>query len=270
MGIKADFIDALRDTPDGIKNFLLTPIPEPPDVDYPTTKDESVVVQGVLAAYVLKFFKPFAGFTPVEAVLHVGQHSNPLEAITLSILEYLQESNSQKDFTILEPTAGKTYTPGDVRVAISSKDSSISSAVVSIAGGETPLSPNEDGSIYFGYVRCSEPNTYTVDISVKFNDKAGTVKTGQVVIQVDIKANTPEAIPPEGEDLTSFDTALSVLDDYYQKAINKASQEGEVTIETFTDIEKAANIVYDIAKSIPGVAESILSNFAAAAQALRS
>ena len=184
MGIKADFISELRKTPDGILNFLNTPLPDPPDVEYPTTKDESVVVQGMLAAYVLKAIRPFAGWTPVESMMRVGQHSNPLESITLSILEYLSASDAEKAFTIEEPVEGQAYAPGDIRIIVKAKGKI---ATVS-ASTNNPLTEelqttnltSTDGEIFYGYIRLSTEGAYISVVTAKFDDKNQTAKTASV------------------------------------------------------------------------------------------
>jgi hypothetical protein len=212
MGIKQDFIDAIRDTPDGIKSFLSVAIPSLAPTTLPTDKDSSQLAQGILAHNLNTILLLLVGFTPVEFGLRIGQHSNVSEAILLSCLEYIEESQTQKDFTIKEPVAGTTYAQGDIRVVISSKSKNIASVAVTASDEfqviqDVSLTPDNFGTNYVGYARCDQKCNYTFDVTVVFNttqndnQQQTETKTGTVTVAVS---------DTEGEkvvDITEFDIA---------------------------------------------------------------
>jgi hypothetical protein len=245
----------------------------------PATKDDAIIAQGVLAVFLLDVFRPFGGLTPVELLLRIGQHNSVTEAILFTALEYLSDSDAQKEFTILEPKDGKTYLPGDIRIAVSAKSSNIAFAIVTVSDAyqtsfDITLEPNETGSVYYGYARCEEIGNYTFAFSVTFNDDAKTTKTANVGIKIDTAANTPDAANPEGEDLTAFDANLLVLDTYYREATKEAS--GSTPISTAT-IEKAygmakvlARLAYELtAKKIITVPINLITAVNDAAEVLK-
>lgn len=193
MSVKSDLIEKLRETPGGVLNFLLTPLIEAPGQEYPTTKDDAIIVQGVLAAFLLNALKPFAGLTPIEMIMRVGQHSNPLETITLSILEYIDASNAEKAFTIEEPTEGQSLAAGDIRIIVKAKGkiSSIQ-ALTNVGAGYDPQTPetqitdltSTDGEAFYGYIRIDHNGSYTTVVTATYDDKDQTVKTASVHFSV--------------------------------------------------------------------------------------
>ena len=191
MGVKNDFLTALRNLPAGLLEFLDVAIPAPPEgLSLPTTEEEAIIMQGILSFYILQFFTAFAGLKPVPLALRIGQHSNVAEALLLSGLEYF--GVSQQEFEVLEPIAGNKYAPGDLRIVVSAKSSKITSIDVSLTHGEsydtTSLRQDETGSRWFGYARMGfdeDIKDAQFDFSVVFDDKDGTTKTTSVAITIE-------------------------------------------------------------------------------------
>jgi hypothetical protein len=213
MGIKADFIDALRDTPDGIKNFLLTPIPDPPDVEYPTTKDESVVVQGVLAAYVLKAVKPFAGWTPVETMLRVGQHSNPLETITIAVLEYIQDTNKDHKIELQHPETGKAYLPGDLSIVVKEVNGEPKRVVAIMENTSVEL--NGQSGFWVGTVALETEADYTLNIVASYEKGSDATASATFTIASAGIPENPTPEPPGGKDKAAANAAKAKADEAY-------------------------------------------------------
>jgi hypothetical protein len=252
MGIKQDFIDAIRDTPAGIADFLTTAIPSLAATSLPTDKDSSILAQGVLAHNLNTILLLFIGLTPVEMVLRVGQHSNVSEAILLSCLEYIEESQTQKDFEIVEPKAG-TYKPGDLRLIASSSSSHIKTLTVRVTRGsgietiEVDLNPDYQGKTFVGFARLPDEGTASLDFAATFNDKDATIKTKSVSVTISATATDQ----PGGADKTAFDTAIATFENAYNGAI-KMTDGGTLEIGTnwLTPVGAAANAVKAAAKDV--------------------
>ena len=214
MSIKSDFIEALRQTPDGIAEFLTTAIPAFEPTTLPTTVDEAIITQGILAHNFNTFFSLFEGLIPIEVMLRIGQHSNVAEVIALSGLEYIGIEQAQ-EFEIVEPTDAKSYAPGDIRIVVKGKGN-ISTVTVNVTSaqaeelGITPidvvLTPDDSGKLFVGYARCEEIVEYVFTATAEFNDDEGTTDTASVTI----------TIAEDGDsevDLTEFDLAAKKVED---------------------------------------------------------
>ena len=103
MSTKDDFITALdTDLPDGVKNFITTPIPTL------TAATDQETAQDVLAMNLNTILKSFEGFTPVAALLHLGQRNKTLQNLLLSALLYVG-SASERGLTVDCPVDGQEY-----------------------------------------------------------------------------------------------------------------------------------------------------------------
>lgn len=245
MGLKAEFIDLLRQTPDGIAAFLTEEIPEPPEISQPATTDDAVIAQGILSYYLLEVFRPFAGVTPVELLLRIGQHNNVVETMCLAGLEYLADTNTQQDFTVEEPIAETKYAQGDVRIIVSAKNGTIQSVGVAVTTPSTsldaamgPVSEN-DNKTFMGFARCEEIGDYTFDVTVTFSDNS----TASASVDCEIAAPGNDTTNPEGTDMDTFNASLAVLDKYYQETIKAATGTEPVTstvLDLFASAAKSA------------------------------
>ena len=218
MSIKSDFIEALRQTPDGIAEFLTTAIPAFEPTTLPTTVDEAIITQGILAHNFNTFFSLFEGLIPIEVMLRIGQHSNVAEVIALSGLEYIGIEQAQ-EFEIVEPTDAKSYAPGDIRIVVKGKGNIVGVSFI-VTGGEggpaqIVLTPDESGKLFVGYARCEELVEYTFEATAEFNDDEGTTDTASVTITI--------SDDEESEvDLTEFDLAAGAVTRSMDSVIRQA------------------------------------------------
>jgi hypothetical protein len=258
MSIKQDFIDAIRATPEGIASFLSTAIPTLAATNLPTDKDSSILTQGILAHNLNTILMLFVGLTPVEMVLRVGQHSNVSEALLLSCLEYIQESESQKDFTIDEPAGGKSYKPGDLRLIASSTSSHIKTLTVQVTRGSgiEPLSvelqPDYQGKKFFGFARCPDEGEVSLSFAATFNDKDATIKTKSISVTISATATDQAG----GADKTAFDTSVSLFESAYIAAM-KLIDGGTMTVGN-DQLRGVADTANGVKNAASGVSQTIL------------
>lgn len=106
MSVKDDFLDGLNASPSGVEQYLETPIPSPPACSPPEDVDAAIIANGLLSCYLLDVFRAFAGLTPVEMLLRIGQRSNTAQALLMSALEYVQ---AVSDFVVVAPIEGQSY-----------------------------------------------------------------------------------------------------------------------------------------------------------------
>lgn len=87
--LKTDLLAALSELPEGIQTKLYTQFPAVPGISWPTTVDEAIIAQGQLACNLNQVLQAFAGVTPVDLLLHIGQHNPVAKALLLAVLEYV-------------------------------------------------------------------------------------------------------------------------------------------------------------------------------------
>lgn len=155
MSKKDDLLAALDDTdyPEGLKNFLLTPLPDIQTIAWPTTEAAAAIATGQLAAIVAQILQPFGGLAPVLLMLHAGQRNRTYQNIMLSMLEYF-EDESESQITIIAPVAGAIYygsyiDPWQVQIT---GDALPEKVTVTVNGETTELAPGAEEGLYEGII----------------------------------------------------------------------------------------------------------------------
>lgn len=212
--LKQEFIEALRLTPDGIHDFLETPIPIVPTVSTPADVDSAIIANGVCAKFILDLFAPFAGLTPVELLLRIGQHNNVLESAMLAGLEYIEGTDpAEYDLTILEPQDGISYTPGEMRFTASATNGTAEGITLTI-GENNPIDMKDVDGTWTQYVNM-EIGDYTAIFEATFG--GGTIRNTSVsfIIADYDPQNPPDPLPdpipeiPGGTDRSALDRSLA-------------------------------------------------------------
>jgi hypothetical protein len=202
--LKQDFIDLVRLTPDGIQNFLETPIPTAPTIGTPADVDAAIIANGVAAKYILDLFNAYAGYTPIEGILRIGQHNSVLESAMLAGLEYIAEGpEKQKNFTVIEPEDGGIYFPGNLRLTAKAKNGTIAQIACEITGLAPVALESDDGITFYGFARTEELNDYAATFTALFDDDTTQAITVNFSIS-DIEAD-PKPEPPDGGDLLTLE-----------------------------------------------------------------
>lgn len=193
MSLKRDFIEAVRVTPEGIAGFLTTPLPEAPTIATPTDVDAAIIANGVCAKFVLDLFAPFAGLTPIELMLRIGQHNTVLESAMLAGLEYIEGADPDSNMiTIIEPLEGVSYTPGEMRFSASVTNGFCVGMVLLMSGGALIKMIDNDGT-WQQYVNM-ERGDYTATFTASFEDTSEQSAS----VSFTIAEYSPEPpIPPE-------------------------------------------------------------------------
>lgn len=145
---KSMFIEAIRNTPAGIKDFLKKEIPSFAGISWPTDKDAAILANGQLAANVNLLLQQFSGLTLVELLLRIGQHNVVTQGILLSCLEASQIADDTKVF-FLSPKPGGIYygwfSEWKVRIQGEEKPDKVTCLV---NGEEFDLAPGGESGVY--------------------------------------------------------------------------------------------------------------------------
>jgi hypothetical protein len=104
--VKNAFVEALNDTPDGIKSFLEVPLPSLAGIGVPSTVDEAIIAEGTLAANLNTILTAFVGLTPVELLLRIGQHNVVIQSMLLAAIQYI---GNVGEMTIEAPKSSGKY-----------------------------------------------------------------------------------------------------------------------------------------------------------------
>jgi hypothetical protein len=143
--MKIPFLEALQtDIPAGVASFLETPFGDFTEIAVPTTKDESIIACGKLSAHLNNFLlMPFAGLTPVELLLRIGQKNPVLISSLLSGLELISGGGGK--FDVIAPAEGGVY-PNFFELICAGQGI----ASIDVALGEDTASLTEAGAFWKG------------------------------------------------------------------------------------------------------------------------
>jgi hypothetical protein len=237
--LKQEFIEAVRLTPDGIVDFLATPLPAAPTISTPADADAAILASGILSKYLLDLFATFEGLTPIELLLRIGQHNSVLESAMLAGLEYIEGADSaENDITVLEPQDGVSYTPGEMRFI--AKVSNGFCIGMTLTLGADPIKMVSQDDIFTQFVNM-EVGDYTATFDASFEDT--TTQTASVNFSVEEydPENPPEPpLPPEeqpkppgGTNITSFTRARDHVKSAYTKVIAYTDSENQTMLTEY-------------------------------------
>jgi len=209
--LKQEFIEAVRLTPDGINDFLETPIPAAPTIGTPTDKDSAIIANGVLSKFLLDLFAPFAGLTPVELLLRIGQHNSVLESAMIAGLEYLEGSDSdEQGLQFIEPTDGGTYSPGEMRFTVAAQNGTPGRVNLTVDGGDPVKMTTEDKGATWRAFQSVDAGEHTAECSAQFDGSEVKIITCVFTITAEGEEPPPGEDPPEQPEGTD-DEALDRL-----------------------------------------------------------
>jgi len=82
---KTDMLqEVLTDLPEGVRNFLETPIPTLTATTAPTDVDSAIIAQGILAHNLNTIFQAFEGLTLAAIPMYIGQLNTVNQGILLA------------------------------------------------------------------------------------------------------------------------------------------------------------------------------------------
>jgi hypothetical protein len=234
--IKQTFVEALRATPDGITDFLTTPLPAAPSIAAPADVDAAIIANGIAAKFVLDLFQPFAGLTPIELLLRIGQHNSVLEAGLLAGLQYIGDSEAQQNFEILAPEEGIAYSPGEVRFEAQALNGTLTSIDLTIGAQTYALKSVED--VWRQYLNL-DIGDYAATFAATFKgqDTPQTIAVNFSIAAYDENdppAEQPE--PPGGKDKSALDAAFEKLKSAVGNAVGTLNWTDILTFDIPLDI----------------------------------
>lgn len=215
--LKQNFIEAVRLTPEGIQEFLTTPIPDPPSITTPADVDAAIVANGIAAKYICDLLGAFAGLTPIELLLRIGQHNNVLESAMLAGLEYIEGADSdENDIEVLEPQNGVSYTPGEMRFQAKAINGVCVGMTLALNGGD-PIDMIEEDDAWTQYINMEIGEATTI-FSAMFEDETTQTETISFTIAEYDPENPPDPpLPPEEQPKPPGGTS----DDALQRAFER-------------------------------------------------
>lgn len=202
------------DLPDGILNFLTTPLPAGPTLTAPNDVDSAIICQAEFCVWLGGLMGNFQGLTPVSIPMFMAQLNTVQQGMLLSALEYNGESQAVKEFEIVEPAAETVYYPGEMRISVSGgKDTDISGITGTILeAGARALGDEfdliEKDGIWQQFVDLMDNGDYALTITATFPKGEPIAQTVNFRIG-DAEEDEPE--PPEGADQEALDKAQSKM-----------------------------------------------------------
>jgi hypothetical protein len=219
--LKQTFIEAVRLTPDGIVDFLATPLPAAPTISTPADADAAILASGILSKYLLDLFATFEGLTPIELLLRIGQHNSVLESAMLAGLEYIEGADSaENDITVLEPQDGVSYTPGEMRFIAKVANGFCIGMTLTL--GADPIKMVSTDDVFTQFVNM-EVGDYTATFDASFEDTTTQTASVHFTVAEYDPENPPEPppetppLPPGGQDRAALDKAISNFEAAYKR-----------------------------------------------------
>lgn len=221
MSAKETFLEALNILPDGLGDKLDKAIPDAPVISTPTDVDTAIVAQGILAKYLLDFFHEFAGFTPAEAMMRIGQKNIVNQGILLAELEYI---GSQGDITVITPVTGGVY----YGYLSTWKVELIRGSVDSITGhiGEDEFEFEEVEEKLWSATWPVAIGTHNASITATFQD--GSTATEEMAFEIKPYSEVP-TVPEEGS--TADESPVNI-----QFLTGESTDDIEDTVEVSIDL----------------------------------
>lgn len=267
--LKQTFLEAVRLTPEGIDAFLETPLPTAPTV---SPSDDTA--NEALASFLLDVFRPFAGLTPVELLLRIGQHNSVLESAMIAGLEYLEGSDSDENtVTIFEPIEGTAYAPGEMRFSCSVSNGKAIGVNLKIGDGESLKMFAED-NLWRQFVLVTPADT-TATMTATMDDNSQVSATVNFIVEdtgtvPPLPGEQPE--PPGGKDTSAIQRAYQVFMNALKKfldALYSGVQQDEL-IAAFEKVVEAFEGLQQVAASAGDAATTALNIIGNALNAARS
>ena len=112
MSLKSMFLNSLNVVPTAVLDFVDTPIPDFIETSEPTTVDEAIVTQGILAHNLNDLLMAYSGLPVVDLILRVGQRNTVLQSLLLACLEY-RSPDIAGEFEIVQPENDSWYYDGE-------------------------------------------------------------------------------------------------------------------------------------------------------------
>lgn len=203
--LKADMLaEVLTDLPEGVRNFLSTPLPAGPTLTTPNSVDNAIICQAEFCVWLAGLFGAYEGLTPIAIPMWIGQLNSVQQAMLLASLEYDAETQAAQDFEILEPR-NTTYYPGNLRIRARAVNGVLAQCVVEI-GDRAPLVLDDNDGTFEGHLEMSEPGTYTASVTGMFDNEATqTLDVSFTISELEPgeqpeDPETPQPEVPEGDD----------------------------------------------------------------------
>ena len=170
-----EFIDEIHASlPESVSGFLETQIGEIEELTMPETREQAVIVCGQFAAIMNNaLLRPFAGLTPIEVLMRIGQKNAVHIAAMLSGLEAISGSGGK--LTILSPKAGGIY-PNWMEEGFVCTGQGIDSVSVSVGGAS--LSMSETEGVWRGSLsKPLDSGKHSAVFTATFNDESTSSKS---------------------------------------------------------------------------------------------
>ena len=177
--------DAFDFLPEGLSEFLNTPIPEMEAGIWPIDDvDTAIIMQGILAYNLNMILSAFEGLHLIKIFMHIAQHNEVLQMLGGTSLKFLWDEH---DFIIIEPNAAVSYAPGENTVSIQitkgadTVESVSCTAYLQSNGTVITMQQDDDPSLYIGDITY-QAGVYEIYFVVNF---AGRLRSKFVTITVE-------------------------------------------------------------------------------------
>lgn len=243
------------DIPEGVRNFLTTPLPAGPTLTTPNDVESAIICQAEFCVWMGSMFGAYEGLTPIQIPMMIGQLNTVQHSMLVASLEVAQPSeNVQSLLNIIEPVADQSYLPGELRITATA-DKEIVRSITAHIGESDPVPLRDvEGDSWRAYSDLPV-GAYTVTVTAElFEGIEYADDMGPLEQSVDISIAEDAEEPAEGVDKAALNKAYTELSDAVRALF-------DVPITSLPDIIEYLKLHLNIAKTalstLLGIAQKV-------------
>lgn len=168
-----DIIQALHEVPPSIAAVLSMCFGQVVDVDMPATVEDSIIIQGKVAAnFNNAILKPLAGVPIVELALRIGQNNPSVQGMALSMLK--ATGSLGKDAFVCNLQEGASYPAGALPITVTVSGGSASAVSGAYSGpdnGDFEFNKSGADKSWTASPEFNELGDYTIDLVLEFEER---------------------------------------------------------------------------------------------------
>lgn len=164
---------AMHEVPESIAEMLDRTFGEVTDVSSPNSVEDSLIVQGKVAAnFNNAILKPLSGLPIVELALRIGQNNPTVQGMLLTMLKVT--GSMGKDALTCNLKDGDSYPAGKLTIVVSTSGGTCSGVYGAFSGpenGDFEFDKGSSGSKWAASPEIVTPGDYTIDLSAEFEKR---------------------------------------------------------------------------------------------------
>ena len=181
--MKTNLIAALHELPPDLQSLADVKFGSISTVEIPTTVDDAIKVQGVVAAnFNNAILAPLSGLPIVQLGLHIGQNAPALHGVLLSALQVAASLAKEGAFT-LSAEDGASFAVGAIPMAVTINSGSVSAVSGTLEGPDVvDFDFDGGGKQWNASPEVAKAGGYTLTVTVSFVDNDAQTQSVDITV----------------------------------------------------------------------------------------